>query len=325
MDFAAWFVNVVRHGLGFAIHRYYSLYRALVVDNKDPLQLGRIKILCTQVHHTKSPEVWVLPSLPGGGNKRGMFFIPEENDTVWVSFFEGDPNRPEVYFGGWYGQSDGSTSDVPDTLHPTDDAKLPEKKGWTTRAGHSLIFNDEAGKESVTIIWNRPKSDDPSVQDRDQTAKTNSEENGVLTFDKNGTFTVKTPSSHIFTMDEVNKTLSLIQNLGDGPGNNLHFAENGNISLTHKSGSNVLIDDSSVTLTASVTSGMNVNISGANVSLNGGGVNLGGQALDFAVLGLRLITWLTAHFHGCGVGPTTPPLLPLTPQMILSNTVKVQQ
>ena len=166
--FDNWLTNLMKKGLGVACNRYYSIYRGTVTDNKDPDSLGRVKILCPQVGQTAAPDRWVLPATMGGGNRRGMFFVPEVDDTVWVSFYEGDHDRPEVYWGGWYGEVDPTgdePTDVPIRLAPKPKGAYPEKKGFTTRAGHSLIFNDEDGKESITIQWNQPADGDPAKTD----------------------------------------------------------------------------------------------------------------------------------------------------------------
>lgn len=319
MNFLGWLENLMQRGLGSAINRYYSIYRGIVVDNQDPDNLGRVKVLCHQVGQTAAPDRWVLPAMMGAGNKRGLFFAPEKDDTVFVSFYEGDPNLPEVYWGGWYGTVDEKTSDVPKGLVPKNGG-YPEKKGLTTRAGHSLIFNDEAGKESVSVVWNSPAADDPAQTDRTKTAEVNSKKNAILSFDKNGTFLVKTPSSYLITIDEANGGVSIVS----PNGSMFNISKSDAISMIHKSGASIGVSGSSIDISAKVSSGMNVNISGQNVALNGGGVLLGGKAIDFAVLGLKLIKWLATHTHGTGVGPSTPPLVPPTPLDFCSKTVKVQ-
>ncbi len=329
MFFTQWLENLMLRGLGFAISRYYSVYRGIVTDNKDPKNLGRVKILCVQAGQTAAPDRWVLPATAGGGNKRGMFFTPEVDDAVWVSFYEGDPNLPEVYWGGWYGQVDGSTPDVPDGLAPKGGG-YPEKKGWTTRAGHSLIFNDEDGKESITILWNRPAAGDAAKTDRTKTAAVNPDETALLTFDPTGSFSVKTPSSYLLQIQEPSDTDKAAGKQGEvkivTPNGSMFFISNKDaINLIHKSGASLSLNDKSIDISANTSTQMNVNVSGQNINLNGGGVLLGSKAIDFAVMGLKLILWLAKHTHGTGVGPTTPPLIPPTPADFLSKTIKVQE
>lgn len=319
MDFGNWLYNVMTKGLSVAIHRYYGIYRGIVTDAKDPDKRGRVKVFCTQVGQTEAPDRWVLPALPGAGNKRGMFFSPEKGDTVWIAFAEGDPSMPEVYWGGWFGETEKGEIDTPDGLKPPA-SEYAEKKGLVTRAGHAILFNDEDGKESVTILWNKPDDSDPAKKDRSKTAKLNPKKSTVIAVDKNGGLLIKTVSSYLFQIDEENKTVTLTS-----PGGSMfNISKKDAISLIHKSGSSIAINDSSVDISASTSKAMNVNISGQNVAINGGGVLVGGKAVDFAVLGLKLIKWLATHVHPTALGPSLPPLIPPTPADFCSKSVKIQ-
>lgn len=317
IDFVAWLQNVMERGLSFAIRRYYSIYRGVVTDNKDPLKRGRIKVICPQVGQTEAPAKWVLPAMAGSGLARGTFFAPEVGDTVWVSFYEGDGSMPEVYWGGWYGAAE-SDSDVPVELQSKTD--FPDRKGWVTRAGHSITFDDTDGAEQIVIKWNKPADDDPAKKDRTKTAKHNPKNNAVLSIDKTGSFMMKTPGSYMFQMDDQKGTVTVIS----PKGSMFHIAADDSINLIHKSGSSIAMSDSAIDLSGNTAKQMNVNISGQNVNINGGGVLLGGKAIDFAVLGLKLIKWLALHVHGTALGPSTPPLVPPTPADFCSKTVKVQ-
>lgn len=319
MDFDTWLYNLTKRGLGIVAHRYYGLYRGVVSDNKDPEGRGRVKIFCPQVGQTAAPEVWVTPATPGAGSGRGMFFPPEKDDSVWVSFYEGDPSAPEVYLGGWFGVDSSKQTEAPQGLKPPA-STLPEKKGWTTRAGHSFLFNDEAGKESIILLWNKPADTDPAVKDRTQTAKLNPDKSAIFAFDKNGSCTIKTPSSYLFQMDDDKKTVTLTT----PNGSMIHISKDDNINLVHKDGGSIAMSSTGIDVTASTAKQQDVNISARNVNINGGGVLLGGKAVDFAVLGVRLIKWLSTHVHGTALGPTTPSLVPPTPADFLSKTVKVQ-
>jgi hypothetical protein len=317
MDFVAWLNNLLADGLSATTNRYYSIYRAIVTNNKDPMSLGRVQIQCVTAGHDQAPDVWVVPAMPAAGVGRGMFFVPEVGDTVFVNFYEGDPSMPELYFGGWYGQVTSGQSDVPQFLQPTSGG-YPEKKGFTTRAGHSLIFDDTGGKESITMLWNQPDSGDPAVNDRTKTAAYNSKVSTILTFDKNGVM-LKTPSSFVLQFDESKKAVTLTAN-----GAFINITSSGNVSVLHPSGANILVSSNGITLSASPSQGQNVNLSGTAVSLNAGAINLGGKAADFAVLGLKLIAWLAKHTHPYAFGVTLPPVPPPTPADFCSTSIKVQ-
>lgn len=65
-----------------------------------------------------------------------------------------------------------------------------------------------------------------------------------------------------------------------------------------------------------------VEIVATKVDINGGTVNVGKGASFSAVHGEPLKTWLEAHIHPTGVGPSGPPTVPL-PAPALSSKVKV--
>lgn len=331
MNFINWINAVMRDGLSGTTHRFYSMYLATVDDNKDPKGLGRIKIVCSAVGHKTSPDVWVLPSMQGAGYRRGTFFAPEKGDTVYVNFYEGDPSLPQLYFGGWYGETDGAgKSDLPDFMKPPA-SNLPEKKGIFTRAGHMLIFNDEVGKEAVTLIVNQPKAGDPALTDRTKTADFNPSSDppapafpgqklgaSILTMDKTG-FLLKTPSSFVVRIDETTGGMLL------AAPNGAHFAimPDGAVQMVNKSGVTIMATDKGVTVTADPSQNQTVNVSAKSVSLNAGAINLGAQAAEMAVLGLKLIVWLAKHTHPYPFGVTLPPLPPPTPADFCSTTVKM--
>ncbi len=89
------------------------LVRAVVIDNKDPLHRGRLKIRAYG-WHDELPDgdlPWAEPCLPFGGDKDyGLFVIPEVGSTVWVSFEVDDTFQPNpmcpVWMGVWWGQSE---------------------------------------------------------------------------------------------------------------------------------------------------------------------------------------------------------------------------
>jgi uncharacterized protein involved in type VI secretion and phage assembly len=163
-EFTRFFENLLFYGLEF-FNKYYGCYRGDVTRNDDPQNRGRIQVIVPTVGHTIPINVWVDPAFAGAGTNRGMFWPPEVGDSVRVWFEGGDASKPCGYLGGWFG-----TADVPSEFATTDQGqefKVPEKRGFITRGGHSLVFNDTEGEQSLEITWNKPASQ-PS--DRKDTA-----------------------------------------------------------------------------------------------------------------------------------------------------------
>jgi len=75
---------------------------AQVVDVNDPESIGRIKVKFPRIRG--EVEAWALVSLPLGGNRTGLWALPEIGDEVIVAFEEGDPDRPIVLGSLWDGK-----------------------------------------------------------------------------------------------------------------------------------------------------------------------------------------------------------------------------
>ena len=87
--------------------RYYGKHRGTVVNNVDPMQIGRIQVIVPDVSNVV-PTSWAMPCVPIGGIQSGIFCIPAIGSGVWVEFEQGDPDYP-IWSGGWW----GSPGDVP--------------------------------------------------------------------------------------------------------------------------------------------------------------------------------------------------------------------
>lgn len=85
-----------------------GIYRATVVANVDPLQMGRITVIVPDVSgvppFSTMPSTWAMPCIPMAGKQMGAYFVPQIGSGVWVMFEGGDPNLP-VWMGGWWGDA----------------------------------------------------------------------------------------------------------------------------------------------------------------------------------------------------------------------------
>jgi uncharacterized protein involved in type VI secretion and phage assembly len=87
--------------------KYYGKYRGTVVDNVDPLQIGRILAMVPDVSGL-IPTTWAMPCVPIAGKQMGTYFVPQIGSGVWVEFEQGDPDYPI-----WVGCYWGSVAEVP--------------------------------------------------------------------------------------------------------------------------------------------------------------------------------------------------------------------
>lgn len=84
-------------------NKYFGIYRATVVLNIDPLQMGRIGVVVPDVGSV-TPSTWAMPSVPIAGKQAGVYVVPQIGSGVWVQFEGGDPDHP-VWTGGWWGNA----------------------------------------------------------------------------------------------------------------------------------------------------------------------------------------------------------------------------
>jgi hypothetical protein len=72
---------------------YYSKYRGKVVNNLDPLGIGRIRAKVPAVFDSTETS-WALPSFACSANSQETLSIPSIGSDVWIEFEAGDPDHP---------------------------------------------------------------------------------------------------------------------------------------------------------------------------------------------------------------------------------------
>ncbi|MDO8673632.1 MAG: VgrG-related protein, partial [Dehalococcoidia bacterium] len=78
----------------------HSVVVAIVTNNKDPQNLGRVKLKYPWLSD-KDESDWARLALPGAGKDRGVSWVPDIGDEVLVAFGHGDINIPYVLGGLW--------------------------------------------------------------------------------------------------------------------------------------------------------------------------------------------------------------------------------
>jgi uncharacterized protein involved in type VI secretion and phage assembly len=136
--------------------KYFGKYRGMVMNNIDPMQLGRLQVQVPDVSGLL-PASWAMPCVPVAGIQAGMFALPAIGSGVWVEFEQGDSDYPI-----WVGCFWGSAAEVPALARITPPAisaitlQTPLQNGMTisdvpgpmggimlkSPTGASLIVND---------------------------------------------------------------------------------------------------------------------------------------------------------------------------------------
>lgn len=109
----------------------FGLTTAEVLDNVDPLQLGRIKVRLKDGAQARPElELFARYVTPFAGNGRGIAFLPEIGDEVIIAFEEGDPEHPYILGSAWNGR------DVSPGATP---------KRIVTKSGNAIVMDDADG------------------------------------------------------------------------------------------------------------------------------------------------------------------------------------
>jgi uncharacterized protein involved in type VI secretion and phage assembly len=117
--------------------KYYGKYRATVVNNVDPLQIGRLLVQVPDIEGL-FPSSWAMPCFPVSGKQMGAYMIPQTGAGVWVEFEQGDPDYP-IWSGCWY----GSAAEVP-TLALAGNPLSPNIV-LQTGLQHAIVISDLPG------------------------------------------------------------------------------------------------------------------------------------------------------------------------------------
>lgn len=81
--------------------KFYGKYRGTVVNNIDPMQIGRIQVIVPDVSNL-IPTGWAMPCVPIAGKQSGTYVVPQVGAGVWVEFEQGNPDDP-IWVGGFWG------------------------------------------------------------------------------------------------------------------------------------------------------------------------------------------------------------------------------
>ena len=122
----------------------YGKFRGTVLDNIDPMQIGRLMVQVPDVSDVL-PSTWAMPCLPFGGIQAGMYVTPAIGSGVWIEFEQGDPDYPI-----WVGCFWGSAAEVP-TLALAGPPGLQQVVLQTTMQ-NTLMISDAPGPTGGILL-----------------------------------------------------------------------------------------------------------------------------------------------------------------------------
>jgi uncharacterized protein involved in type VI secretion and phage assembly len=89
------------------VAKFYGKYRGTVINNIDPMQMGRLQAQVPAVSNV-IPSTWAMPCVPFASIQAGQFAVPTIGSGVWIEFEQGNPDYPI-----WSGCFWGSAAEVP--------------------------------------------------------------------------------------------------------------------------------------------------------------------------------------------------------------------
>lgn len=171
----------------------------LVTNVDDPEGLGRVRVQYPTLSDDNESQWARIATLMAGG-ERGSWFIPEVGDEALVAFERGDPNHPYVVGFLWNGKDKPPNSDI--------DTKVRRLK---TVSGHTLEFDDRAGKERVYLQTQGENllelNDRPGEEGI--TIKTKGGQKIELRDTPTGSINVETKSGQKVSIDDASQTITL--------------------------------------------------------------------------------------------------------------------
>lgn len=133
---------------------YYGKHRGTVVENRDPLQTGRLQVSVPAVDLTSA---WALPCFPFAGDQAGAWMVPSPGTGVWVEFEQGDIDRP-IWSGCWF----ASAAEVPPLVHEASPATPPLV---LQTAGQTAVMLSDAPGPTGGILLQAPNGGRISITD----------------------------------------------------------------------------------------------------------------------------------------------------------------
>jgi uncharacterized protein involved in type VI secretion and phage assembly len=123
--------------------KYFGKYRGTVLNNVDPLQIGRLQFSCPAVLGSGTLS-WAMPCVPLSGNGSGIYSVPVVGANIWVEFEGGEPDYP-IYSGGFW----GSSAEVP----PLAMQGLPNSPSiiLQTAGGNIIAISDVPGSGGLLL------------------------------------------------------------------------------------------------------------------------------------------------------------------------------
>lgn len=217
-----------------------TLLVGIVTDNKDPDNLGRVKVkfpTLTEEHNSN----WARVVASGSANDRGFWCLPEVNDEVLVGFEHGDIHRPYIIGNVWNGK-DKPPENINDTITGEKDRSKVRLRTLRTRTGHTVQFVEEdKGSSKAGIYLYTTGKHHVRINDSDRHIEIETSGGHKIKMDdQNRVIAIETSGGHKITMDDMGQSVSVESTM------NMTLKAQGNIDI--KAGGIITINGAMIKL-----------------------------------------------------------------------------
>lgn len=192
----------------------FGTYAGVVKENRDPMKMGRVKVLVPAVYGAADATVglenipWALPAgrpLGATAKSGGFDWVPNVDDQVFVRFLDGVPEQP---IWEWGCQTIRQSKDSP--VHDYDTVTKRPFRTAITRYGHVLEFN-ESGIIITTANGYSILLNDSAERIGSIVAKS-PQNNQIEIDDSDKTMTLTTTAGQVIQLDDESIAINLIAN-----------------------------------------------------------------------------------------------------------------
>ncbi|MBB6109489.1 type VI secretion system tip protein VgrG [Mucilaginibacter lappiensis] len=200
-----------------------GLQIGIVTDlENDPDTQDRIRVRLPIIDPAED-GIWTRIACLDAGNNRGTFFRPEIGDEVVVGFLNNDPRHPVVL-----GMLNSSTKPA-----PLKAANKNDEKGYTSRSGMKMIFNDD--EKSLKI--ETPAGKKVTISEKEGYIQLEDENNNKVTMDSSAISLqsgadIKLKATGDLTIEAVNISLSPSSSFSVSAGGSSIKADSGSAAIS---------------------------------------------------------------------------------------------
>lgn len=121
---------------------YAGITVGIIKENWEEANKGKVKVELISGEEGKTETAWIRVASMYTENKAGYYLLPEIGTEVLIAFIDGNRNNPVVIGSLWNEKHE---------LAPNFATEKNTIKGFRTKCGHEIIWDEEKDKEKLQI------------------------------------------------------------------------------------------------------------------------------------------------------------------------------